>query len=216
MSALRIVLADDHGLLLAGVSQALEESGSFEVVGETRVATELIPLIARTEPDVVLLDVRMPGIDGLASLERIRGHYPDVKVVIFSASAAADQVEAALERGASGYIVKTIEHEDLARAVLDAIEGRSGDQALGLPEVDAEQAAARAAGLTERELTIIKLLASGLSNQRIARELWVTEQTVKFHLTNIYRKLGVGNRTEAARWAHSQGFIEPPASITSA
>ena len=216
MSRIRILLADDHSLLLAGVRHQLEESGSFEVVGDTRVATELIPLIARTQPEVVLLDIRMPGIDGLASLDRIRSHYPDVKVVIFSASAAVDQVEEALARGACGYIVKTIENEDLAAAIRTTLEGHGGDRALGLPEVDAEQAAARAAGLTERELTIIKLLAQGLSNQQIAKELWVTEQTVKFHLTNIYRKLGVGNRTEAARWAHSQGFVEPPASITSA
>ena len=211
MNPTKILLADDHSLLLAAVRRTLEDAGTFEVVGETRVGTELIPLISRTEPDLVLLDIRMPGIDGLASLERIRSRFPAVKVVIFSASASLDHVEAALAGGASGYIVKTVEHEDLVTAIQAIVDGRAQNQPVGLPDVDAEEVRARAAGLTDRELTIIKLLARGLSNQQLAKELWVTEQTVKFHLTNIYRKLGVANRTEAARWAHSEGFVEPPA-----
>jgi len=207
---IRILLADDHSLMLAGVRRALEQSGAFDVVGETRVGSEIVPLVGRTNPDVVLLDLRMPEIDGLQSLERIRTHYPDVKVVIFSASSAAEQVEGALAAGASGYVVKTIEEDDLPEAIRAAVEGKAHHPALGAPTVDAETETARAAGLTDREVTILRLLARGLSNQRIARELWITEQTVKFHLTNIYRKLRVANRTEAARWAHSQGVADPP------
>jgi DNA-binding NarL/FixJ family response regulator len=211
VNSTKILLADDHSLLLAAVKQTLEADGRFVVVGETRIGTEVLPLIARTEPDVVLLDIRMPGIDGLASLERIRARFPKVKVVIFSASASVEHVEAALARGASGYIVKTVEHDDLVGALDAVVEGRPQSQPVGLPDIDSEEIRARAAGLTDRELTIIKLLARGLSNQQLAKELWVTEQTVKFHLTNIYRKLGVANRTEAARWAHSEGFVEPQA-----
>jgi DNA-binding NarL/FixJ family response regulator len=208
--SIRIVLADDHSLMLAATRRVLEASGSFDVVGETRVGSEIVPLVGRTNPDAVLLDIRMPEIDGLQSLERIRATYPDVKVVIFSASSATDEVEAALAAGATGYVVKTIEESELPEAVKAAVDGGPPARALGLPDVDAETAAARAAGLTERELTILRLLARGLSNQRIARELWITEQTVKFHLTNIYRKLRVRNRTEAARWAHSRGVADPP------
>ena len=208
--AIRIVLAEDHSLMLAAVRRVLEESGRFEVVGETRVGTEIIPLVGRTQPDVVALDIRMPGLDGLTALERIRRHHPATKVVIFTASAAEENIEAALAGGASGYVLKTIEEDALVPAIEAAVAGTVVQPVLGLPDGGDERAAARAAGLTERELTIIRLLARGLSNQRIARELWVTEQTVKFHLTNIYRKLGVGNRTEAARWAHSRGVADPP------
>lgn len=208
--AMKILLADDHPLMLAGVRRVLEEEpGGFEVVGETRTGSQVLPLIGRTNPDVVLLDMRMPGIDGLGCLERIKATYPNVHVVILSVCSTPEQIQAALARGASGYIVKTVNHIDLASAIRQAVEG-TVYHALGMPEVS-EIAMARAAGLTERELTIIKAVARGLSNQAIGKELWVTEQTVKFHLTNVYRKLGVANRTEAARWAYAQGFVESPA-----
>ena len=208
--AMKVLLADDHPLMLSGVRRVLEEEpGSFEIVGESRTGSQVMPLIGRTNPDVVLLDMRMPGIDGLGCLERIKAAYPNVHVVILSVCSAPEQIQAALARGASGYIVKTINHIDLPSAIRQAVEG-TVYHALGMPEVS-ELAMARAAGLTERELTIIKAVARGLSNQAIGKELWVTEQTVKFHLTNIYRKLGVANRTEAARWAYAQGFVESPA-----
>jgi DNA-binding NarL/FixJ family response regulator len=111
-----------------------------------------------------------------------------------------EHIAMALARGASGYIVKTINPRDLPSALRQAVEG-SVYHAIGLPEVT-EESEARAAGLTEREVAILKAVARGLSNQAIGKELWVTEQTVKFHLTNIYRKLGVANRTEAARYAY--------------
>jgi DNA-binding NarL/FixJ family response regulator len=152
--------------------------------------------------------MRMPGIDGLGCLDRIRLRHPNVKVVIFSVSTNTEHIQAALARGASGYIVKNINPLDLPSALRQAVEG-TVYHALGLPELN-DTSIAKAAGLTERELTIIKAVARGLSNQAIAKELWVTEQTVKFHLTNIYRKLDISNRTEAARWAYAQGFMEAP------
>jgi DNA-binding NarL/FixJ family response regulator len=205
---MKILLADDHPLMLVGVRRVLEESNGFEVVGETRLGSEVLPLVGRTNPDVVLLDMRMPGIDGFSCLEAIRLRYPKVKVVVLSVSTNPEQIQAALARGASGYIVKSINPLDLPSAVRQAVEG-TVYHAVGMPEVS-EVALAKAAGLTKRELTIVKAVARGLSNQAIAKELWVTEQTVKFHLTNIYRKLGISNRTEAARWAYAQGFTEAP------
>lgn len=203
---MKILLADDHPLMLVGVRRVLEESEAFEIVGETRVGSEVLPLVERTNPDVVLLDMRMPGIDGLSCLERIRLRYPNVKIVVLSVSANPEQIQAALARGASGYIVKSINPLDLPSALRQAVEG-TVYHALDMPEVN-EVAIAKAAGLTKRELTIIKGVARGLSNQAIAKELWVAEQTVKFHLTNIYRKLEVSNRTEAARFAFEQGLVE--------
>jgi DNA-binding NarL/FixJ family response regulator len=207
---MKILLADDHPLVLLGIQDALETDGEFEVVGSTRSGPEVLPLIGRCQPDVVLLDIRMPQLDGLECLARIRDRYPHVRVVMLSMFADPDQVQLAFKRGACGYVIKTIDPADLASAIRQAVDG-TAYHALGLPALD-EKAVAKAAGLTERELTIVKAVARGLSNQAIGKELWVTEQTVKFHLTNIYKKLGVANRTEAARWAFAKGFAdEPPA-----
>jgi DNA-binding NarL/FixJ family response regulator len=205
---MKVLLADEQALLLVGVRRVLEESEGFEVVGEARVESEVLSLIGRTNPDIVLLDMRLPGSDGLGCLERIRLRYPDVKVVVLSVSSNPEHIHSALTRGASGYIVKSINPLDLPSAVRQAVDG-TVYHALGLPEVS-DVAIAKAAGLTERELTIVKAVARGLSNQAIAKELWVTEQTVKFHLTNVYRKLRLSNRTEAARWAYAQGISELP------
>jgi DNA-binding NarL/FixJ family response regulator len=207
---MKILLADNHPLVLMGTQQLLEADGGFEVVGTTRSGVEVLPLVGQLSPDVVLLDVRMPKLDGFGCLTRLRDRYPEVKVVMLSMSGEPEQVKLAFEQGASGYLVKTIDPADLPSAIRQAVDG-TAYHALGLPALD-EKAMAKVAGLTERELTIMKAVAYGLSNRAIGKELWVTEQTVKFHLTNIYRKLGVANRTEAARWAFARGFTDqaPP------
>jgi len=205
---LKVLIADDHRLMVAGIHRALEDEEEMEVVGEATTGAQVLPLVKQTNPDVVLLDIRMPKMDGLQCLEQIRTRYPDVKVVMLSVYADPEHIQMALSRGASGYIVKTINPRDLASSLRQAVEG-SVFHALGLPEVT-EESEARAVGLTEREVAILKAVARGLSNQAIGQELWVTEQTVKFHLTNIYRKLGVANRTEAARHAYQHGLVESP------
>jgi len=202
----RIVIADDHPVMLAGVRKVLEGDGGFEVVGETHVAAKILPLVGQTNPDVVLLDMRMPGMDGLSTLDRLRARYPDVHVVMCSMGADPEQIQAAFKRGASGYIVKSVDPRDLGSAIRQAVDG-TAYHALGLPAIN-EDTVAKAAGLTEREFEIMKAVARGLANKTIAKELWITEQTVKFHLTNVYRKLGISNRTEAARWALSRGLQE--------
>ena len=201
---LRILIADDHPLVLTGVRRTLEQDGGFEIVAETHHGTEVLPLVGRTSPDVALLDLRMPGIDGLTCLDRIRSRHPEVKVVICSMEADTEQVQDAFRRGASGYIVKNVGPKDLASAIRQAVEG-TAYHALGLPAIN-EDNVARAAGLTARELQIMKAVARGLPNKAIAKELWITEQTVKFHLGNVYRKLDIANRTEAARWALGRGL----------
>jgi DNA-binding NarL/FixJ family response regulator len=208
VSKKKVLIADDHPLMATGIRRVLEEAGEFEIVGEAHLGNEVLPLVARTEPDVVLLDLHITGIDPLGLLERLRVRFPAVKVVTLSTSSNPERIQAALARGASGYIVKTIQPRDLAAAIRQAIHG-TVYHAIGMPEMS-ETAVAKTAGLTERELTIVKAVARGLSNQAIAKELWVTEQTVKFHLTNIYRKLGTANRTEAARWAYEHGLAELP------
>ena len=206
---MKVLIADDHRLMLEGVRGALENVEGIEIVGEAHNGSQVLPLISRTAPDLVLLDVRMPQLDGFACLDQIRKRYPDVKVVMLSVFSDPDHIQTALARGASGYIVKSINPLDLPSALRQAVEG-TVYHAVGLPDAD-DETTAKATGLTEREIAILKAVARGLSNQAIGKELWVTEQTVKFHLTNIYRKLGVANRTEAARYAYQHGLVQSTA-----
>ncbi len=205
---MKVLIADDHKLILEGIRRSLEDASDIEIVGEAYNGSQVLPMVGRTRPDLVLLDVRMPQLDGLTCLSLIRKRYPTVKVVMMSVFDDVQHIETALKRGASGYVVKSVNPQDLSSALRQAFEG-TVYHALGIQEPD-ESTAAKAAGLTERELGILRAVARGLSNQAIGKELWVTEQTVKFHLTNIYRKLGVSNRTEAARHAYQQGLVDSP------
>jgi len=192
--------------MVEGTKQALEKAGGFEVVGEAVTGVQVLPLVRRLSPELVLLDLRMPQMDGLTCLAKIKKEFPDIKVAILSVSQDPELIQTALKRGASAYIVKSIDPDDLAGALRQALDGNVFTTA-GVTE-DPGERAARDAGLTERELVIVRAVARGLSNEAIAKELWVAEQTVKFHLTNIYRKLGVSNRTEAARYAFEQGLVD--------
>ena len=203
---MRVLIADDHRLMVEGTKQALERAGGFEVVGEAVNGVQVLPLVRRLKPELVLLDLRMPQMDGLTCLAKIKKEFPDMRVAILSVSQDPDLIQTALKRGASAYIVKSIDPDDLAAALRQALDGTVFTTA-GLTE-DPGERAARDVGLTERELMIVRAVARGLSNEAIAKELWVAEQTVKFHLTNIYRKLGVSNRTEAARYAFEQGLVD--------
>jgi len=205
---MNVLIADDHPLFLAGVRALLGREEGFNVIGEARYGPEVLPLVSRLHPDLLLLDLRMPGLDGLACLERVRARHPKLKIVVLSMCTEPEQIQAAFKRGACGYVLKSIDANDLTSAIRQAVDG-TAYHAFGLPALD-EDTSARLAGLTEREIEIVKAVARGLSSQAIGKELWVTEQTVKFHLTNIYRKLNVSNRTEAARWAFSQGFVAEP------
>jgi DNA-binding NarL/FixJ family response regulator len=202
----RVLIADDHRLMVEGTKQALQRAGDFDVVGEAVNGVQVLPLVRRLKPDLVLLDLRMPQMDGLTCLAKIRKEFPEMKVAILSVSQDPELIQTALKRGANAYIVKTIDPDDLAGALRQALDGNVFTTA-GLTEDPAERAA-KDVGLTERELGIVRAVARGLSNEAISKELWVAEQTVKFHLTNIYRKLGVSNRTEAARYAFEHGLAE--------
>jgi DNA-binding NarL/FixJ family response regulator len=202
----RVLIADDHRLMVEGTKQALQRAGDFDVVGEAVNGVQVLPLVRRLKPDLVLLDLRMPQMDGLTCLAKIRKEFPEMKVAILSVSQDPELIQTALKRGANAYIVKTIDPDDLAGALRQALDGNVFTTA-GVTEDPAERAA-KDVGLTERELGIVRAVARGLSNEAISKELWVAEQTVKFHLTNVYRKLGVSNRTEAARYAFEHGLAE--------
>jgi DNA-binding NarL/FixJ family response regulator len=208
LGQLRVVAIDDHQLMLDAIRLTLEDADGIDLVGTALSAPEALPLIGRTQPDLVLLDIRMPQMDGLACLAKIRERYPKVKVVILSGIDEPEQIRTALEQGAAAFVVKHIDPRDLASALHQIAEG-TVFQVLGSPE-DGEGGAAKTAGITESELRVLRALAQGLSNKQIAAQLFITEQTVKFHLTNIYRKLDVSNRTEATRFAYQHGLVVNP------
>ena len=150
----------------------------------------------------------MPELDGLECLDEMRERFPDVKVVMLSASTNPDLVETALRRGASAYVVKSVDPADLPSTLRQVASGTVSPRSC--TRDGGEAAAGTAAGLTQREIAILAALARGLSNEQIAKELWVARQTVKFHLTNVYRKLDVKSRTEAIHRAYQLGLVDRP------
>jgi DNA-binding NarL/FixJ family response regulator len=204
---LRVLLADDHQLMLAAVRVALSDASDIEIVGEAKAGQEVLPLVGRTSPDVALLDLRMPGMDGLRCLELLHERHPSVKPIVFSGNDDPAAVEASFARGAVAFIQKTIDPADLAAVIRQAVAGNvflaAGNGSPAAP-------AGSEWNLTPRETEILRALASGLSNKQIAQQFWLSDQTIKYHLTNIYRKLRVSGRTEAVRQAYEHGLIENP------
>jgi DNA-binding NarL/FixJ family response regulator len=205
---IRVLITDDHPLMIKGIREALSGEADIEIVGEATSGAQVLALVARTSPDLVLLDLRMSEMDGLEVLELMQQTHPEVRVAILSVHNDPAEIAAAFERGACAYILKSIDWTDLGAAIRQAFSGTF--ICLGPPVVEAAAAEVNGngAGLSTREVEILQAVARGLSNRAIASELWLSDQTVKFHLHNVYRKLGVSNRTEAARYAFEHGLVE--------
>jgi DNA-binding NarL/FixJ family response regulator len=208
MRSLKVVIADDHQLMLDAIRLLFEDAEDIEIVGEATLGSQVLPLVGRTNPDVVLLDIRMPEMDGLTCLDQLRKRFPDVTVVMLSGQDDPETIRSALSRGAKSFIAKQVDPRDLASALRLAAQG-AVHQSMGDEDV-AQDEEARRAGLTRSEQRVLEALSRGLSNKEIAQELWLTQQTVKFHLTNIYRRLGVSNRTEAVRHAYQHRLVTHP------
>jgi DNA-binding NarL/FixJ family response regulator len=205
MAKIKVLVADDHRLVLEAVTAALANEEGIEVVATASSGYEALSLIARTVPDVILLDVAMPRMDGIRCLELIRARHPKVKVVIVSGLDDPRVVRQALLHGASAFVTKSVDPRDLAAILRQTTEGT----VYAAPPMG-EWQPAEAATLTRSELAVLRAAAQGLPNKQIAAQLSVTQQTVKFHLTKIYRKLGVANRTEASQYAYRHGLLDPP------
>lgn len=203
---LRVCIADDHMLMLYGVRDALLQAGDIDIVGLAHTGEDALALVEAEEPDLVLLDHRMPGMDGIACLTEIKRRWPRIQVVMLSASEDPESISAALEAGASAFIGKRINPDDLASALRQVVAGVIYHRSV-VGDDTRVPAAAPCVDLTERERTMLECVARGLSTKVISRELWISEKTVKFHLTNIYRKLGVHNRTSAMRYAFEHDLI---------
>jgi DNA-binding NarL/FixJ family response regulator len=207
-TVLKVLVADDHPLILQGLRRSLEACDDIEIVGEARSGTELLALVERRAPDVVLMDLRMPEPDGIACVQEIRKSWPHVRTVILSASDDRESIDAALLAGANAYVLKSVGSMDVGAVIRQVSEGGAVFHAPSrASESPAESAPAERAGLTEREREILAAIAHGKTTKAISGELWLSEHTVKFHLTNIYRKLGVANRSGAVRYAYEHNLI---------
>jgi DNA-binding NarL/FixJ family response regulator len=205
MGQIRVLVVDDHGLMVEAVRLALDREKDIEIVGDARTGGEVLPEVARRQPDIVLLDIRLPDIDGLTVLERLRARRPDVKVVMLSAIGEPAIARRALELGAVAYFDKHVDPGTLASSLRQIMAG--SPPASSGSSSDRSALPLREFVLTPRERQVLAHVAKGRSNSEVAGELWLSEQTVKYHLTNIYRKLGVKGRTGAVRYAFEHGLI---------
>ena len=204
---IRVLVADDHGLMREAIRLALEPECDIEVVGEAERGDEVLPRIREARPDVLLLDIRMPGMDGLEVLSRVRAQFPEIKVAMLSAVDEPEVAARALECGAVAYLGKRVEPSALISTIHGIMDGSVSMQTLGL-RAGPKAGSAEEAVLSPREVEILRRVASGHSNREIAQELWLSEQTVKYHLTNVYRKIRVSGRTDATRYAHEHALAE--------
>ena len=205
-----VVIIDDHPLFRRGVAQLIEMESALALVGEASSGEEGLVLVRAKEPDLVLLDLNMKGMDGIATLKAIKDEMPEVRVILLTVSDAPDDLIAAIRAGADGYLLKDMDPEDLMARLREALTGRmvisdalSGRLAQALRD-EAQVERRSTAGLTDRERTILRCLAEGKSNKLIARELDITEGTVKVHVKHLLRKLNFRSRVEAAVWAVAQ------------
>ncbi len=207
---IRVLLAEDHGIVRAGLEDLLANVEDVEVVGAAADGAEAVALAAEQQPDVVLMDLLMPILDGTEATRRIVGADPSVRVVVLTSFSDGDRILDALDAGAIGYLLKDAEPEELFRSIRAAARGESPLA----PKVATEVLAARhdrRGGLTSRELEVLGLVRAGLPNKLIARRLEISEKTVKAHLTNVFQRIGVTDRTQAALWAERHGVGHPRA-----
>ncbi|HXZ50348.1 MAG TPA: response regulator [Usitatibacter sp.] len=206
---IRVVVIDDHTLFRRGLTALLGREPGFAVVGEAADGFEGIRVAAASRPDVVLLDLNMPGISGVEALQAIRKEAPGAHVVMLTVSEDAEDLLAALRAGADGYLLKNIDSEFLVESIRRAAEGESvvSSEMTGklVKGVRAGPAAAPADGLSPREREILAHLARGSSNKEVARALELAESTVKIHVQHILRKLNLSSRVQAAVWAIEHG-----------
>ncbi len=212
------VIVDRHPLWLDALERLLDRVG-VTVVGRTTSPDEALEMVEQAGPDLFIseYDALHHSEHGIAALRRALDANPDAHCVVLSTTNDPLEIEAAFAAGASVFCVKTAEPEDLASAIRQAFEGSIHHAGMRLRATEpAAPALAETRGLTKREIEILRLVAEGHSNSQLAKMLWVTEQTVKFHLSNIYRKLDVANRTEASRWAQLHGLLSRPEAATAA
>jgi DNA-binding NarL/FixJ family response regulator len=212
--SIRIAIADDHPVVRDGLAAMLETQADLEVVGQAETGSEAVMLVASREPDVLLLDLEMPGLDGVGVLRRLREAGSRTRVIVFTVFDTDDRIIAAVEAGAAGYLLKGAPRAEVFAAVRTVAAGGSlltpvaASAVLRRVRGEAPAPATTAAPtLTPRERSVLEQLARGLGNKQIAATLGISERTVKFHVSAVFAKLGAGNRTEAVTRAAQAGLI---------
>jgi DNA-binding NarL/FixJ family response regulator len=199
---IRVMLVDDHRLVRSGLGSLLATADDIEVVAEAADGAAALPLAAQSHPDVVLMDLSMPVLDGVAATRQLLADQPQVRVVVLSSFSDRARVRDAIAAGAIGFVLKDCTTEELLSAVRAAARGHAplDPRVAGalLPETAAD---APADQLSDRERQVLRLVGQGLANKQVARSLGIAERTVKVHLGNVFRRIGVTDRTSAALWA---------------
>ena len=208
-SVVRILVADDHPVVRDGLVAMLSTQTDFRVVGQASTGREVVANIEIARPDVVLLDLEMPDLDGVEALRQVTAEHPEVKVLVFTAFDDDERIVSAVQAGAQGYLLKGSPRDKVFDAIRVISQGGSLLQPVVasklMRHVSSQGVRSR---LTARELEALHLLAKGMTNKEIAAELVITVRTVKFHVSSILRKLEAGNRTEAVRIAAERGIID--------
>ncbi|MGN6121990.1 MAG: response regulator [Sphingomonas oligoaromativorans] len=202
---IRILLVDDHPVLREGVASILEDRTDMVVVGEASDGAEGIALFRELRPDVTLMDLQMPGMNGLEAIVAIRADFPDARILVLTTYAGDVQAVRALKAGATGYLLKSSLRTEMLDAILNVHRGRrhvQGEVATGIAHHIADDP------LSEREIAVLRLVAEGKANKEIAQALSLSEETVKAHLKNLFAKLDVNDRTHAVTIAVRRGIIE--------
>ncbi len=206
---IRVLIADDHGVIRDGLGQLIDGLTDIELVGAAADGEEAVALSRENRPDVVLMDLDMPRVDGIEATRLIRSESPATAVLVLTSFSDRARILGALEAGACGYMLKDASSDEVAEGLRAAARGESPlDPRAARTILDARTEPDPLAALSEREREVLALLVDGLPNKLIARRLEISEKTVKSHLTRIFRELGVTDRTQAALWAERQGFGE--------
>ena len=207
---IRVLIVDDHALIRRGLSDLLGAAEGIEAVGAIDDGAQAARVVAELEPDIVLMDLSMPGCDGIEATRAVLLARPETKVIMLTSFSENARIMAALEVGAIGYLLKDTEPEDIIRALRDAINGGvplSPRAARALLPSNRQDGDSNGQLLSPREREVLCLVAVGLPNKSIARRLTISEKTVKSHLTRVFTVLGVSDRTSAALWAQRHGVV---------
>jgi DNA-binding NarL/FixJ family response regulator len=203
--SIRIVLVDDHAVVRTGLAQLLDGSEGIEVVGAAATGAEAVVVVRDTRPDVVLMDLQMPEMDGVAATRRLLAESPGTQVLVLTSYSDAERIVAALDAGAVGYLLKDADPEEIISGVRAVSRGESPLHPRAARTLLTARSASPTSGLTPRELEVLGLVRAGLANKQIARRLGISERTVKAHLTSTFARIGVVDRTQAALWAERHG-----------
>ena len=207
---IKVLLVDDHAVVRSGLGAVLMTNDDMVLIGEANNGEEAIRFCEKTQPDVILMDLMMPVMDGVAATTAIRQRWPNIHVIALTSFKEKEMVEAALKAGAMSYLLKNVSAAELVTAIRGAVTGqaRLSPEAAQVLIQDMKEPKAQTYDLTERELEILKLMADGLPNNSIADRLVVSQSTVKFHVSNILSKLGVTSRTEAVALALKNHLVK--------